>query len=678
MEGTLPELSRIWTPLTIGHTTVKHRIMMSAQTILYAENNILSDRHIAFYRERAKGGVALLTTEQQGAHRFSTGSFYMGCSAWDKRAIPQYAKLAEAVHEYGAKQFVQLSFLGVQDKGTMVIDEWHPLWGPSRVASIHHNEIPMVMEQEHIDDLVKGFGESALNVKLSGLDGVEVHGAHSYGVGQFLSPTYNKRTDNYGGSVRKRCQIAIEIGEELRKKTGPDFTVGIRLSYDEFMGEAGITQEQTMEQLEVLASTGVYDFFNISAGSYHTLHMAVPPMGTAPEGFLVPFGKRAKSIVGDRAKIFIVGRILELAMAEQIIADGAADMVAMTRAQMADPFLITKALEGRENETIRCVGANECLNRLFINREIVCLMNPTVGRERHWGSGTLKAVTNDGAKKIVVVGGGPAGMKTAAVAARRGHNVTLFEQEAELGGHLNLFKQLPTRTGWQMAIDNLAREMEAAGVELHLGARATPDLIESRRPDCVVCATGSYYDATGFTPHRPDRDRIPGAEQDNVIDIGTATRRALADPTALGKRVVIIDDTGSHLPIGLAEVLATRGMAEVEIITPRLFLGEDLLGSFEMTHLLPRIIRAGVKITAQHFVEKIEDRRADIYNVWGGKGHSITDIDTIVLSMMRIPNDALFREIRNRFAAVHRVGDVVAPRKLAAVIYEGEELGRDL
>ena len=141
---------------------------------------------------------------------------------------------------------------------------------------------------------------------------------------------------------------------------------------------------------------------------------------------------------------------------------------------------------------------------------------------------------------------------------------------------------------------------------------------------------------------------------------------------------VIIDDTGSHLPVGLAEVLAVRGRAEVEIITPRLFLGEDLLGSFEMTHLFPRIMRAGVKITAQHFVEKIEDRRADIYNVWGGKGHGITEIDTIVLSMMRIPNDALFMEIRNHFGAVHRVGDVVAPRKLAAVIYEGEELGREL
>lgn len=269
------------------------------------------------------------------------------------------------------------------------------------------------MEQEHIDELVKGFGESALNVKVSGLDGVEIHGAHSYLVGQFLSPAYNKRPDRYGGSVRKRCQLPMEIGEEIRKRVGRDFTVGIRLSFDEFLGEAGITQEQTEEQLEILASTGLFDFFNISGGGYHTLHWAVAPMGIK-QGFMVPFGKRAKEIVGDRAKVFIVGRIIDLGVAEQIIADGAADMVAMTRAQMADPFLVAKAREGRDKEIIKCVGANECVARLFDNREVICMMNPTAGRERQWGHGTLKRVSKDAAKKIVVVGGGLAGMKAAA------------------------------------------------------------------------------------------------------------------------------------------------------------------------------------------------------------------------------------------------------------------------
>ena len=677
MSSTSSELRHIWSPLTIGRTTVKHRIMMTAETLEYAQDNILSDRHIAFYRERAKGGAALIITEQQGAHPVSKGSFFYGCTAWEKRVIPQYAKLAETVHAYGARQFVQLFTPGVHDKGTMIIDEWHPLWAASRVPSIVHRETPMVMEQHHIDDLVQGFGESAVNVKVSGLDGVEVHGAHSYGVGQFLSAAYNKRTDRYSGSVRKRCQLAIDIGEEIRKRVGHDLTVGIRLSFDEFLGEGGITQEQAEEQLEVLAATGLFDFFNISGGGYHTLYWAVAPMGIQ-HGHMVPFGKRAKEIVGDRAKVFIVGRIIDPRMAEQVVQDGAADMVGMTRAQMVDPFLIAKAREGREKEIIRCVGANECVARLFENREVICMMNPISGRERQWGQGTLRLVSQDAAKKILVVGGGPGGMKTAAVAAKRGHKVVLLEKEQELGGHLNVLKHLPTRAEWHTAIDNLTREMEVAGVEVRLGVNATKDLLEKEQPGTVVCATGSTYNTTGLSPYRSEREAIPGHDQDNVMDVKTATMRALKDPTSLGKRVIIVDETTAYLPLGLAEVLATKGGAEVEVITPHLFVGEDLLRTGDMAHLLPRLAAAGVKLTAQHFVEQIAGNTVEVYNIWGGPQRTMTQVDTVVISMMRTPNDALFNKIRHSFKEVYPVGDMVAPRKPAAVIYEGEKLGREI
>ncbi len=677
MATTLSTLTHIWTPLTIGNTTVKNRIMMPAETLDYGQDNILSDRHIAFYRERAKGGAALLITEQQGAHPVSKGSFYFGCTAWEKRVIPQYAKLADTVHEYGAKQFVQLFTPGVHDKGTMIVDEWRPVWAASRVPSVIHRETPMVMEQAQIDDLVQGFGVSALNVKVAGLDGVEIHGAHSYGIGQFLSAAYNQRTDRYGGSIRKRCQLAIEIGEGIRRQVGQDFTVGIRLSFDEFMGEAGITQEQAEEQLEVLAATGLFDFFNVSGGGYHTFHWMVVPMGTK-HGFMIPFGKRAKEIVGARAKVFIVGRIVDLSMAEQIIGDGAADMVAMARAHLADPFLAAKMREGREKEIIRCVGANECVARLFENREVICMMNPASGRERQWGQGTLKMVSKDAAKKIVVVGGGLAGMKTAAVAAKRGHKVVLLEKEQVLGGHVNVLKQLPTRAEWHTAIDNLTCEMEVAGVEVRLGVNATKEVIAQEKPDAVVCATGAAYTTAAPSPYRSERTAIPGCDQKNVIDVSTATKRALRDPTSLGKRVIIVDETASYLPLGLAEVLATQGGVEVEVITPHLFVGEDLLRTLDMPMLFPRLVAAGVKLTAQHFIEKIEGNTVEVYHLWGGVHRFISEVDTVVISAMRTPNDGLFNEIRDSFKEVHRVGDVVAPRKPMAVIYEGEKLGREI
>ena len=676
MSVPLSELNHIWNPLTIGPTEVNHRIMMSGQTLLYAEDNILSDRHIAYYRERARGGVALLLTGQQAAHPLSKGSFHMACTAWEKRAIPQYAKLADAVHEHGAKQFVQLFATGVHDKGTMMIDEWHPLWGASRVPSTVHREIPLVMEQEHIDDLVVGFGQSAANVQVSGLDGVEIHGHASYLIGQFLSRAYNKRTDAYGGSVRRRCQLPIEIADEIRKRVGTELTLGMRLSFDEFMGDAGITPEEAEEELDVLAETGLFDYFSVSGAGYHTLHMSVASM-TVDEGHMIPAGKRAKAVVGDRAKVFIVGRILDLRMADEAIADAAADMVAMTRAQMAEPFLVKKALEGREREIVRCVGVNDCVARLFENRQVICMMNPAVGRERAWGDGSLNPIASEEAKTVTVVGGGPAGMRVAAVAATRGHRVKLVERGSELGGHLNLIKQLPTRHGWQVAIDNLERQLDVAGVEVELGTDATSASLTEDAPGSIVCATGSTWDCTGFSADRPDRDGLPGVEHDHVIDVATATYRALADPSSLGKRVIILDDTGQYLPLGLAEVVAGAG-AEVEVISPHLFVGEDVLRALEAPHLFPRLAAAGVTLTPQHFIEEVRGSTVDVTPAWGDAARTVDGVDTVVLALLRSPNDSLYLDLRERLPEVHRIGDAVAPRKPAAVIYEGEKLGRSL
>jgi 2,4-dienoyl-CoA reductase-like NADH-dependent reductase (Old Yellow Enzyme family) len=649
--------------------------MMTAQTILYGEDHILSDRHIAYYRERAKGGVALLLTEQQAGHRLSKGSFHRGCTAWDKRAIPQYAKLADAVHEFGCKQFVQLFACGVHDKGTMIMDEWHPLWAASRVPSIVHREIPMEMEKEHIADIVKGHGGSAHNVMTAGLDGVEIHGAHGYLVGQFLSGVYNKRTDEYGGSVANSCRLAIEIGESMRDQVGDSITLGLRLSLDEHVGEGGITQDVGEEQLETIAATGLYDYFSISGGGYHSMHNAVAPMH-GEDGFMIPYGERAKEIVGHRAKIFIVGRILDIEMADQIVADGNADMVAMTRAQMAEPFLVSKALEGRQDEIIRCVGANVCLFRAFEQREVTCVMNPTVGREQYWGEGSLQPV-NGNAKRISVVGGGPAGMKTAGLLAERGHDVVLYEADSELGGHLNLHKRLPTRDNWQRAIDNFAVPLEKHGVDMRLGVEVTAETLSADGPGSVVCATGSSYDRTGLSPYRPTRESIPGVESNNVLDVGTATKMALDNPGSLGSRVLIVDETADYLALGLAELIVDGG-AEVEVVTPHMSVGEDLMGTLDMVHVIPRLIEKGVTLTAQHIVERIDGARAHVVSVWSVTREREVEADTIVLSMTRSPNDALYQEIRSEFGEVHRVGDAVAPRRLVAVVYEAEKLGREL
>lgn len=670
----LATLTKVWEPLKIGNVTIKHRIVHSASTLLYAVDNVISDRHIAYYRERAKGGSGLMITEQQAAHPISKGSFHAGCTAHDPRAIPMYAKLADTVHEYGATQFVQLYGTGVHDKGTMNIDEWHPLWAASRVPSPVHHELPLEMEQVHIDSLIAGFAQSAANVKIAGIDGIEVSAAHSYLLGQFLSPAYNRRTDAYGGTPRKRCQLILEIADAIRKRVGPDFPFGLRMSFDEFLGDGGITQEQAEEQLTTFADSGYFDFFHISGGAYQTLGLTVGPM-TVEEGFMVPFAKRAKEIVGDRAKIFTVGRIRDIRMAEQALADGSADMVAMMRMQLADPSFIRKLREGREDEIIKCLGSNECVARAFDNREVVCLMNPITGRERKWGEGTLRMVEAGERKRVVVVGGGPAGMKTAAVASRRGHDVVLLEREAELGGHLNDLKWLPTRDGWQIAIDNLQREMRNTGVDVRAGTDVTADLVAQENPDVVVVATGSTWDRSGYSLGRSERAGIPGADSDHVLDLGTALRKAAEDPASLGKRVLIVDESSLYEPLGLAEVLAAAG-ADVEVVSPELFIGSDTMRHLEMGHIFPRIRRAGVRLTAQHFVDRIEGSSVAVYDIWGGGEEIRSDVDTVVLSLGRSPREELYRALAQRFPDVRRVGDAVAPRKTPAVIYEGEELGR--
>lgn len=674
--GRQPDLRHLWQPYRLRHLTIKNRVVDPAKTLLYGIDHIVSDRHIAYYEERAKGGVAIQVSEQTAAHPIAKGSFYQGITAYEKRAIPQYAKLAERVHEHDCRFFVQLFHPGVHDKGTTIIDEWHPLWAPSRVPSNVHHEVPMVMEQAHIDDLARGFGQSALNLKTAGIDGVEVHAAHSYGIAQFMSPYYNKREDRYGVRTKGGCQLALDVGQEIRRAVGDDFVVGIRICWDEFLGPAGITPDLAAEQLEILASAGLFDYFSISGSAYPTLFLGTASM-RVPQGYMIEFGRAAKGIVGDRGSVWIVGRIKDLEMANDVVRTGAADAVCMSRAQLADPFLVRKGMEGRLHEVTRCVGLNECIGRLFEQREVICALNPVSGRERQWGEGSLVRLPPEEQRSVVVVGGGPAGMKTAAVAARRGHRVVLLERSIELGGHINLLKRLPTRGEWQDAIDDLGRAMANAGVDVRLGVDATLGLLGGLGPNVVVWATGSRWDRSGFSPSDPSRDGMPGRDQENVLTVGDAVVRALADPHALGKRVVISEETGTYLPLGLAELLGQNGV-EVEVVSPNLLIGEETLRQFDLQHLYPALKRLGVRLVNQQAVERIEGRTVRVKDIWSGETGQIEEADTLVLSHMRVPNEEGLAEVRERFPIVVLVGDVVAPRKIAEVIYEGEKVGRTI
>ena len=666
-------LSRVWEPLTIGSTTVNHRIMSTGHTQLYGQSEILSDRHVAYYRERARGGAALLVLEQQAVVAAGM-AYHAACLAFEEKAIPQYKKLTTAVHEFGTKQFVQLFACGTQGKGTLHIDRWHPLWAASATPSIIYNEMPLVMEQEHIDELIRGFGISARNCREGGIDGVEIHAAHNQLVGEFLSPHFNRREDEWGGTLEKRCRLAIEVAKEIRRVAGSDYTVGMRISWDEYLGPCGTQGPQSEQQIEILAATGLFDFFNISAGGYHTLHIAVAPMEATPPAFMEPFAAKAKEIVGDRAKIFQVGRITDLETAERLLAAGSTDMVALTRQQIADPFTVKKTREGRLNEITQCAGLNFCVERLVDNREVTCALNPSAGREETWGEGSLVSATEP--KNVLVVGAGPAGLRFASTAAARGHQVRVVDKADEIGGNWNTLRRLPSRKGWSIAIDNLRRNCETHGVTIELGVEATAEWIQAQGADAVVIATGAHWEKTGETPARPDREEIPGIHSPIVKDAGAAVKAALADPKSLGGRVLIVDDGAGYVPFGLAELLVDNGVA-VEVISPQLLLGEDLLKSLDMPHVFPRIVAKGVKLTPQTFVDEINGSSVTYGFIWGG-ARTTAEFDTVVIAMHKAPNAELYFALKGRVAELHRVGDSVAPRKPAAIIYEAEQLGREI
>lgn len=674
-------------PLTFGATTVKNRVFVAPHGQTSAVDGAPSDRQVAYYEERAKGGVGMVGVGGS-VGTLRKGLLQRRISARDVRAIPMLATLADAVHAHDCRIAVQLGSAGVMDRARVDIDDWHAVQGPSRVPSAFTNELPVALELTDIKQLIADMAASTANLQAAGIDAAEVHGAHGYLPMQFLSPATNRRTDSYGGSVANRTRLLVEIGEAIRARVGAGYTVGVRLSYDEFLpGGAGVTPDLMDEVLGILADAQLYDFFDISCGGYQTFHRAVMPMsGPGPEAFLLEHGQRAMRIVAGRAAVFLVGRIRSLATAERVLREGGADAVCIARAHMADPHLFRKSIEGRESEVTRCVGANQCIQEVLGDRPVTCAVNPAMQRERKLGSGTLVSAAAPG-RRVAVVGAGPAGLRTAATAAARGHRVTLFERAAEAGGHLALLRRLPTRADWGMAVEDLVNACTRNGVELRLGEEATADALHAAGFDAVVVATGAAWDTDGFTPALPGRAAMPGHDSPLVVDVATAARRALAaqeeqaaggaPAPALGGKVVVIDETGTFLPLGVAELLALGG-ADVEVVTRLPAVGQEVRETMEAPYTFPRLEATGVRFTSGVFAERLEGDRLDLVSVWGTHRRSVQGVSAVVLAMLRTPQDALWEALKDGPLEVHRIGDALAPRAAADAIHDGELAARAL
>ncbi|MGV1049382.1 MAG: FAD-dependent oxidoreductase [Solirubrobacterales bacterium] len=673
-ESTAPEaLAALWQPLEIGPATVRNRVALGPLSLLWAEDSLLTERHLDYYEERARGGIGLVISEQHRADRPRISFNRHGCSALDPRCVDVFKRLGERVHSHGATQFIQLFGPGILDSVGIDIEGWEPIWSAGPIPSAGFGEQPLPIPTAALAGIVESFARAAANVAAGGLDGVELHAARSELLGQFLSPLYNHRADGYGGSAQARCRLPIEIAEAIHR-AAPGLAVGIQISIDEYMGDAATTEDSAAEQLGILAASKQFDFANLSTGNEFSDHLTIPPM----EVDAIPaerFGARAKSIVGADTKILVGGGVRTVEAAARLLAEGAADLVAMSRASLADPEIVAKARAGRAAHIRPCLGQNDCLLAAHKGHPVACLVNPVTGRERLWGAGVARPRRTP--RRVLVVGGGPAGMQAAIAAAGNGHEVSLFERSQSLGGHMALLGRLPHRQRWQEGVGWYAAELDRKGVEVGLGTELTAGSPQVAEADVVLCATGARWAGSGFSPAVPTQPSLPGADQENVIEIAAAAERALADAGSLGGRVLILDESGGYLPLGVADVLSAAGV-EVTIATRHGGVGTQVAMALDQRGIFKRLAAQAVEMRPARLATAVDGDRVAVTELWSGREESIDGVDTVVLSLTREPHDELQREIVDRVADVRPIGDAFVPRRMAAVIAEGQSVGFEL
>src|SRR2546426_207400 len=473
----------LFTPIRIGQTVIPNRIVFAAHLTNLAEDNLPGPRLIAYYTERAKGGCGLIITEEQSVHP-SDWAYQKLIHGFDPHVIPAYRRMTRAVHEHGTRMFAQINHNGMQASS---IYSRRPVVGPSSLVDPIHREMCKELESEEIAEIVCGFALVARHVREGGFDGAELQSSHSSLMRQFFSPYYNRRTDEYGGSLENRMRFALEVIQAVRAEVGRDFTLGIRLCGDELI-PAGLTFDDVREIARRLEATGQLDYINTSIGEFHNLYMVEGSMHTPP-GYQLFISAGMREAV--KLPIFCTGRIKDPVQAERILREGLADMVDVVRGQICDPEFTRKAREGHSESIRLCISCNQyCIGRMGLNLTLGCIQTPATGNELRFPR--LLPHTSKPSRRrptLVVVGGGPGGMQAARVAAQRCYHVTLYEQQQELGGQINLIVKAPGRVEFGDASRNLQRELLEAGVEIRTGVTVTAELLEEIRPDVVILAT---------------------------------------------------------------------------------------------------------------------------------------------------------------------------------------------
>jgi len=643
------QFKHLFTPLEVGSFRVENRFANSphGSFLLEPGTHLPGEAAIAYWLTKARGGVGLLITEAMGTHRTAWTNSFRSADA-----VEQFKKAADAVHQYQTKIVCQLFHTGAQDIPRVI---GRVTWAPSPIPSPKGWATPHEMTTDEIREMVESFAYAALVIREAGWDGVELHGAHGYLIQQFMSPFFNRRNDEYGGSMENRLRFPLEIIDAVRASVGKDFTLGMRISGDEFL-EGGYTLDDMLVMAPILTQPGRIDYLSMSAGNYR-----IPAFGSdtmySPLNSVIYLAAAVKEVVS--VPVFGRGRIIDPFQAEEIIANNQADMVTMCRALIADPEFPNKVREGRLEEIRPCISCNEgCFGRVTNGFPLSCSMNPSVGRENRPGWGELEPAALK--KKVIIVGGGPAGLEAARVAALRGHRVSLYEKNPELGGQTQIAARAPGREAFLDLTRYYSHQMKMLGVDVHLQHAVTADFVKQESPDAVVLAIGSV-------PLVPD---IPGVNQDNVVE----AREVLTGEAEVGHKVVVFAGEQHAQALSTADFIASQGK-EVEILCEEYHAGSQIeMGT--RAAIYERLYEAGVTLTPCTALKEVSGNTVLATNVHTGREYRIDGVDTVVLACGGMEDPNLLHALRGQVKELHVVGDAAGVRRLPDATMDGARVGR--
>ena len=650
----------LFTPIQVGKYSLRNRIVFNGHSAgFYDEDKLPTEDYGWYLRERARGGAGLVALGECAVHPSNTSRHL----SWDDRIIPRYRRIAELVHEFDTAVIAQLAHGGQNAavRQRLELDGDWLSWAPSALpvpSFANAQAMPHEMTTEEVEEIVDAHRAAAQRIRAGGLDGSEIQIGFGYLISQFLHAHSNRREDKYGGStLEERMTFLYEVLAAVRDGLGPDLLLGARIIDD--MVEYSIDYDDVKTLAQLVEATGLVDWISVTVGLVqepYTYRSVMPTYYHRPGEFT----DRSAGVKGlVKLPVIGIGRINSPALAEQLLSEGRMDLVGMVRELIADPHLPNKAREGRVLDIRRCLACDQsCIGRVELKLPVTCIYNPVTGHEREWGDPGRATVR----KKVVVVGGGPAGIEAARVAAERGHRVVLFESSDRLGGQVKLAMLTPMRESFEEIVIFFEEQLPKLGVDVRLNTEAIRSTVLAESPDAVIVATGS-------TPYLPE---IPGAEGANVV-----TLRDVMMGADTGEHVVMIDTQGTADGCTVAEFLADQGK-RVEIVTGHKWVGSDINRSV-WHHLYERLLQKGVEMTPMTGVSRIGEDTVEVYNVVHPLAtRTIEPVDTVVMAAGGQADTALYRSLDGTLDELYVVGDCAQPRNIEMATYSAHKLAVSL